>query len=108
MTQWAVHAQSYADAIDYVHGGITYLIGMGQYDASLHIVRLDGSGDYDGHAYSRVVMDWSASPGGSLRTLNGLGAGYAALRCLAISLTASASFVQNQSLRLILGLRRDK
>ena len=75
--------------IDHVHGGTTYLIALAQNDATVFMTRLDGSGNYNGHAFSRVVMDWSAAPTGSIRTMSGFGAAYA-LRCLAISLTASA------------------
>ena len=87
MTTWDPDSNSYVDFIDYVHGGITYLISLGGNDASVMIVRLDGSGNYNGHAYSRVVMDWSKAPGGSLRTMQGFGAGYA-LRCFSTSHTA--------------------
>ena len=86
MTTWDPDSNTYEDLVDYVHGGTTYLISLGQNDASVMMVRLDGSGNYNGHAYSRAIMDWSQAPGGSLRTMNGFGAGYA-LRCLVTSLT---------------------
>ena len=62
------------DKIDFEHGGTTYLIGLGTYDGSVFIIKLDGSGDIVGYAYSRVTVDYTGSAS-ALRTMNGFGAG---------------------------------
>lgn len=76
MAQWTPGGQTYADSIDFEYNGITYLIGLGTYDGSVFIIKLDGTGggDISGYAYSRVTVDY---PGSSVstRTMNGFGAG---------------------------------
>jgi len=74
---WKPGSQSFADFIDFEYDGVTYLIGLGSQDGSVWIVKLDGDGGGDivGHAYSRVVVDYSAATG-SQRAMNGFGAAY--------------------------------
>ena len=78
MATWKPGGQSYADFIDFDYGGSTYLVGVGTYDGSVLMFKLDGDGGGDivGHAYSRVTVDYTASSS-SLRTMNGFGAGCA-------------------------------
>ena len=76
MSTWLPGGQNFADFIDFEYNSITYLIGLGTYDGSVFIIKLDGNGggDITGHAYSRVVMDYTGATN-SLRTLAGFGAG---------------------------------
>ena len=62
--------------IDFEYGGVTYLIGVGTYDATIFIVKLDGDGggDVAGYSYSRTAVDYAGS-GVSTRTMAGFGAG---------------------------------
>ena len=72
---WKPGGQNMADFIDFEYNSINYLIGLGTYDASVWIIKLDGAGDVTGYAYSRVVVDYTASTS-SKRTMGGFGAGY--------------------------------
>ena len=76
MQAWKPGAQNFADFVDFEYSGITYLIGLGSYDGSVMIIKLDGNGggDVTGYAYSRVVVDYTGSTS-SLRTMVGFGAG---------------------------------
>ena len=75
MQTWKPGGQNMADFIDFEYNSINYLIGLGTYDASVWIIKLDGAGDVTGYAYSRVVVDYTASTS-SKRTMGGFGAGY--------------------------------
>ena len=77
MTGWKPSAQTFADFIDLEYDSTTYLIGLGTYDGSVFIVKLDSSGNSAGFAYSRVIADWSLAPADSIRTMEGFGAGCA-------------------------------
>ena len=74
MQTWGPGNQKFSDIIDFDYGGTTYLIGVGQYDGSVWIIKLDGSGDVEGYAFSRVTVDYTGSSS-SERTMNGFGAG---------------------------------
>ena len=76
MTSWSPGNQGFSDIIDFEYRDITYLIGLGNSDASVFIVKLDGDGggDVSGYAYSRVVVDYTGSTS-SIRTMQGFGAG---------------------------------
>ena len=76
MQTWLPSAQSFADFIDFEYKSVTYLIGLGTYDGSVLIIKLDGSGggDVTGYAYSRVTVDYTGSAS-STRTMIGFGAG---------------------------------
>lgn len=76
MQGWLPGGQAFADFIDFDYSGTTYLIGLGNYDGSVLIVKLDGDGGGDvvGYAYSRVTIDYSGSSS-SKRTMLGFGAG---------------------------------
>ena len=73
MTQYALPLHSF---IDFEYSGVTYLIGVGTYDATIFIVKLDGDGggDVAGYSYSRTVVDYTGS-GVSTRTMSGFGSG---------------------------------
>ena len=73
-TKWTPGAQNYADYIDFEHNGITYLVGLGASDGSVAMIRLDSDGDFDGYAYSRVMVDYTGSSS-TVRTMSGFGAG---------------------------------
>ena len=77
MTTWKPGDQNFADYIDFEYNSITYLIGLGAYDGSVAIIKLDGDGGGNvvGYAYSRVVVDYSTSSTSSVRTMAGFGAG---------------------------------
>ena len=66
----------YAHPLHFEYSGVTYLIGVGTYDATIFIVKLDGDGggDVAGYSYSRTVVDYTGS-GVSTRTMSGFGAG---------------------------------
>lgn len=76
MATWSPSGQTFADYIDYEHSGITYLIGLGNFDGSVKLVKLDGTGggNVAGYAYSRVEVDYTGSAV-STRTMKGFGAG---------------------------------
>lgn len=80
MTTWLPGGQSFVDFVDFEYGDVTYLIGLGTYDGSVMIIKLDGvgGGDITGFAYSRVVVDYTGSTS-AVRTMYGFGAGCAAL-----------------------------
>ena len=44
MLTWTPGKQSLADFIDFEHDGKTYLIGVGQYDGSVWIIKLKSGG----------------------------------------------------------------
>ena len=66
MTTRLPGAQSFADFIDFEYKSVTYLIGLGTYDGSVLMVKLNGNGgDVSGYAYSRATVDYR--PTSSLR-----------------------------------------
>ena len=64
MQTWGPGNQKFSDIIDFDYGGTTYLIGVGQYDGSVWIIKLDGSGDVEGFG-----EDLAVRLGTDLRTL---------------------------------------
>ena len=73
LQSWTPGNQKASDIIDFDYGGITYLVGVGAQDASIWIIKLYGSGDVAGYAWSRAVMDYTGSASDT-RTLSGFGA----------------------------------
>jgi hypothetical protein len=76
MSGWSPGSQAVADFIDFYDGGTSYLIGLGQRDASVFIVKLASNGNVDGYAWSRVTIDYTNAPPSppSVRTMNNFGA----------------------------------
>ena len=76
MLTWLPGGQNFAAFVDFEYNSITYLIGLGTYDGSILIIKLDGSGggDVTGYAYSRVTVDYTGSTS-STRTMIGFGTG---------------------------------
>ena len=77
MTTWRPTNNFFNDFIDFEYGGTTYLIGVGCYDATIYMVKLDSNGDSAGYAYSRAIMDYSLAPSSGVRTMDCFGAGCA-------------------------------
>ena len=77
MATWRPGGQTYNDIIDWEYNGRTYLIGVGYYDGSVYMGRLDagGSGNLDGYAFSRVEVDYTQAPSGTTKLMQGFGAG---------------------------------
>ena len=76
MTTWTPTNNYFNDFIDFEYDGTTYLIGVGCYDATVYMVKLDSNGDSAGYAYSRAIMDYSLAPSSGVRTMDCFGAGY--------------------------------
>jgi hypothetical protein len=74
MATWTPGNQKFSDYIDFEHGGVTYLIGLGASDASVQMIKLATDGAIAGYAYSHVVMDYTGSST-TVRTMSGWGAG---------------------------------